>query len=162
MCHITEPESTQKNTAHVITSSICTELQSWKMAKVSTNSLARLWIKRQVVREKRSDPWNCILAASHQLLFCAGSKGPFAWLISISWKCSITRMAEVVTQQSWAVLTARLHHRSWCWTTLVSLWAAPLCLLCRADRFMLITLNQDWEPRKKLLTLNVSVSKGFH
>lgn len=80
---------------------------------------------------------------------CTWSKRPFPWLISISWKCSVTRMVEVVTQHSCAVLTARLHHRSWCWTTLVSLWAAPLCLLCRADRFMFITLNRDWEPIKK-------------
>lgn len=146
---MTEPKSTRKNTAHGITSTICTELQSWKMAKVRTNAPLDCEERHKLWEHGGLIPGTRILAASRRLLLSSGSKGPFAWLISISWKCSVTRMAEVVRQQSWAVLTARLHHRSWCWTTLVSLWAAPLCLLCRADRFMLITPNQDWEPIKK-------------
>lgn len=112
------------------------------------------WTVNKEVRHHSEEVWpqNCILAASRRLLVHTWSKRPFPWLISISWKCSVTRMAEVVRQHSCAVLTVRLHHRSWCWTTLVSLWAAPLCLLCRADRFMFITLNREWEPIKKKVT----------
>lgn len=88
----------------------------------------------------------CVLHLTQSLLLlCTWSKSHFMWLITINWKCSATKMFRIVTLQSCGVLTVQLGPRSCCWPTALSLWTALLCLLCRADTFMFITQNQDFE-----------------
>lgn len=68
------------------------------------------------------------------------------WRIPIYWKCSVTEMFKIVTLQSCGVLTVQLGHRNCCWTTALSSWTAPLCLLGRAGTIVLIIQNRDFRP----------------
>lgn len=80
------------------------------------------------------------------LPFCTWSKSHFMWLITINWKCSATKMFQIVTLQLCGVLTVQFGCRSCCWPTALSLWTALLCLLCRVDTFMFITQTLDFQP----------------
>lgn len=104
-------------------------------------------VKKRVVNCVRYSLCAASYSSSQSPLpLCTWSKSHFMWLITINWKCSVTKMFQIVTLQLCGVLTVQFGCRSCCWPTALSLRTALLCLLCRVDTFMFITQNLDFQP----------------
>lgn len=81
------------------------------------------------------------------LILFAWSKSFFLWLITVNWKCSVTKMFKIVTLQACEVLTLHLGHRSCCWTL------CPFGLRCWAYFAKLALLH----PLHGTMSLNLSI-----